>query len=225
MDDEELMDLVFEESSKSPLGLDLNSPTIGPGPSPYCHCPAIDLSNHPSGGNGISDNPSCLSTANIRESEMLNYLPSQSTNKNLDQVDQDGQEFVIRLSKYDENFKQRVCKALPPTFDFGSVIALVSTSNKDLVSWPSLETKAKQLVSYPIPIPSELSIPPQRPNTPPTKKRKFQNSVPFTGDIRKMSAAASHRRATAKRTRIHGRFAKRKYTWVNVGQDGRVMTE
>ena len=139
-------------------------------------------------------------------------------------------DFVVKLVNFEkENTKAKhdVLDTPPPSFDFASITSKLGENND---SWKSLETKAKHLVAVKMGRPvkatkKKVMISIARSNTPPTThKRKLATVSADSGvseEARRQIAAESHRRATAKRSRTQGRFAKRQYVWVNVGEDGR----
>lgn len=148
-------------------------------------------------------------------------------------IDSNESEFIVSLVNFEENTKAKygALETPPPSFDFTSITSKLTANEQ---SWKSLKTKAAQLVKtnrssrtrttakYKAIKNNNATV---RSDTPPTThKRKLATNpekLIMSEEVRRREAAESHRRATAKRSRIHGRFAKRQYVWVNVGADGR----
>jgi len=130
-------------------------------------------------------------------------------------------DFIVKLVNFEENTKAKydVLDTPPPSFDFASITSKLE-ENDD--SWRSLETKAKHLVAAKKG--RSVKATKKKVKMPTTNKRKVAPLSEDSGmskEARRREAAESHRRATAKRSRTQGRFAKRQYVWVNVDEDGR----
>eukprot|EP00946_MAST-07B_sp_MAST-7B-sp1_P004682 g4682.t1 len=133
--------------------------------------------------------------------------------------------FVIKLVNFQENTSQLCCDNESPSFDFSEFMSKLSKEND---SWKKLESKAQNLLVKSKPEQSKVLGSPMK-NVPPKRKLEMisnekKSSTPIKEQHR-LSAAESHRRATAKRTRIQGRFKRRQHVWVNIGEDGRKIAE
>jgi hypothetical protein len=151
-------------------------------------------------------------------------------------MDNDHGDFIVRLMKFDEQAKAKygVLETPPPSFDFASITSKLKEHEN---SWKNLRTKAAQLVATgtkQIGTDSNLEAENNveklvgRSHTPPTTNKRnlaatVSENLTMSKQARRNEAAESHRRATAKRSRTQGRFAKRQYVWVSIGTDGRKL--
>eukprot|EP00946_MAST-07B_sp_MAST-7B-sp1_P002963 g2963.t1 len=134
--------------------------------------------------------------------------------------------FVIKLVNFQENTSQLSFGNEHPSFDFSEFIPKLKKEND---SWKMLESKAQNLLVKSKGKPErskERGSPDQ--DAPPKRKLEMisneKSNIP-SKEQQRLRAAESHRRATAKRTRIQGRFKRRQHVWVNIGEDGRKIAE
>lgn len=212
----------------------------GHGPSTNATAP-VDIPDFSEGGGGefFPDN-FCIGENG--ENLIYSLGPEQMQEENSISIDDfsmgsNESEFIVRLVNFEENTKAKydVLETPPPSFDFTSIACKFMENNE---SWKSLQKKAENLVksnrkksimtNAKNQLKEDQNVMVRSITPPTTHKRKLATNIAkstMSKEVRRQEAAESHRRATAKRARINGRFAKRQYVWVNIGADGRKTTK